>query len=423
MKAVIMAGGRGTRIESMRADVPKPMIEIAGKPILEYQVDCLKKQGITDITIVIGYLGSTIKNYFGNNVKYIEETIPLGTAGGLFYLKETIEEDFLLINGDVIFDVDLNRMVAVHKIYGALATIFTHPNDHPYDSGLIYCEKSGKVIGWYAKEDIRPTWYKNMTNAGIHVLSPKIFERFISPVKTDLDREILRPLIAEGGLYAYRSPEYVRDAGTPERFRQTEADIEGGVVSRKSLLHKQKAVFIDRDGTINKYVGFLSDIDKFELIEGVADTIRMINKAGFLAICVTNQPVIARGELTFDGLTQIHNKMETLLGHRGAYLDDIFFCPHHPDGGYEGEVPELKINCNCRKPHIGMFTDAAEKYNIDLSRSIMVGDSETDRVAGENANCKYCFLSLQDLSEFLKKETIHEADKDTVSLVHEHYAL
>ena len=207
-------------------------------------------------------------------------------------------------------------------------------------------------------------------------------------VKVDLDRQLLKPLAGSGKMFCYDSPEYVKDMGTPDRFHQVEEDFKAGRVSAKNLSNKQKAVFLDRDGTINKYVGFLRNINEFELIDGVAEAIKKINASGYLAIVVTNQPVIARGEVTFQELEEIHNKMETELGLQGAYLDAIYYCPHHPHKGYEGEVPELKIECDCRKPKPGMLLKAAGDYNIDLSQSYMIGDGENDIKAGLAAGCK-----------------------------------
>lgn len=134
------------------------------------------------------------------------------------------------------------------------------------------------------------------------------------------------------------------------------------------------------------------------MIDGVSEAIKKINASGYLAIVVTNQPVIARGEVTFQELEEIHNKMETLLGKEGAYLDAIYYCPHHPHKGYEGERPELKIECDCRKPKPGMLLKAAEDYNIDLSQSWMIGDGENDVKAGINAGCKTVLLSNSDES-------------------------
>lgn len=393
MQAVIMAGGKGTRIASVRNDVPKPMIDVCGKPILQYQIECLRDQGITDIILVIGHMGDIIRRYFGDGQKYgvsidyiVEET-PLGTAGALYYLKDRIKDDFLLLNGDIIFDVDFLRFMKYHKEKGADATICTHPNSHPYDSGLIFADQEGYVTRWLHKEDER-LYYRNRVNAGVHILSPRVLERFTEVKKTDLDREILKALIPERKLLAYDTPEYIKDMGTPERYAKVIEDVKSGLVHARNLRNRQKAIFLDRDGTINQYKGFIRSVDEMELIPGIADTIRKINESGYLAIVVTNQPVIARGECTFEELDEIHAKLETLLGQEGAYIDDLFYCPHHPDKGFEGERIKYKVKCSCRKPEPGMLLKAAEKYNIDLEQSIMVGDDERDMEAGKRAGCR-----------------------------------
>lgn len=400
MKAVIMAGGRGTRIASLHSEIPKPMIEICGKPVLQHEIECLRKHDCTEIVLVVGYLGYVIEDFFGDgsqygvNISYIKEEKPLGTAGALYYLKDDMAEDFLLINGDIIFDVDIARFYRVHAGSRALATILTHPNNHPYDSGIVITSDNGMVSRWLAKEDER-VWYRNRVNAGLHMISPELLERFECPEKKDLDRDVLKPLIAEKKLYAYDSSEYIKDIGTPERYFEAVRDVEEGLVAQKNLRNKQRAIFLDRDGTINKYVGFLTDIDRFELLEGVSEAIRLVNRSGYLCIVITNQPVIARGELTIDELEKIHHKMETLLGQEGAYVDDIFYCPHHPDSGFEGERPEYKTDCECRKPKPGLLLQAAEKYNIDLAESWMIGDSESDVRAGISAGCRAAYIGYE----------------------------
>lgn len=400
MQAVIMAGGKGTRVASVNGAIPKPMFPLCGKPVLLHQIQCLRRQGIINLTLTIGHLGSQIRDYFGDGsgfgvrIDYIEEKEPLGTAGALYYLKGKVTDDFLLINGDLIFDVDFGRLMDFHKGHKAMVTLLAHPNDHPYDSGIILADGDGKVSGWLTKEDKRE-WYHNCVNAGLHVLFPVLLESMTAPKKMDLDREILKPRIPSGQIFIYRSPEYVKDMGTPERIAQVERDLETGLVQRKNLGQKQRAVFLDRDGTINKYVGFLRKPEEFELLNGVAEAIRRINQSGYLAIVVTNQPVIARGEVTWEGLDEIHRKMETLLGQEGAYLDDIFVCPHHPDRGFPGERLEYKMDCDCRKPKPGMLRKAAEKYNIDLAESWMLGDSQRDVDAGKAAGCQTVLLQKQ----------------------------
>ena len=389
-----MAGGKGTRIASIARDIPKPMIKIDNKPILEYELRCLKEQGFDDIIITIGHLGGVIQEYFGDgsslgiNITYYKEEKLLGNAGALYEMPNLLKEDFFLINGDCVFDVDLMRMLDFHKKKKALATILVHPNDHPYDSGIIVTDNEAQVLKWLAKEDDRPAYYYNQVNAGVHIISPKLLKMRPDAEKVDLDRHILKTLCGSGKMYAYKSSEYVKDMGTPERLIQVTDDLRTGRVALRNLRQKQRAFFLDRDGTINKYVGFLTDIEDFELIPGVADEIRKINQSGYLAIVVTNQPVVARGDVTKEQLEEIHKKMETLLGREGAYVDAIYYCPHHPDKGYNGEIPELKIECDCRKPKPGMLIQAANDYNIDLSESWMIGDSDSDMLAGEAAGCK-----------------------------------
>lgn len=404
MKTVLMAGGKGTRISELFPDIPKPLIPIQNIPVLEREICSLREQGFDDIILTVGYKADKIQEYFrdgsklGVHIEYFVEDKPLGNAGALFKLN--LKEDFLLLNADAVFDVDFNRMVEFHKSHKALVTLFTHPNSHPYDSGLIIADKKNQVQSWLTKEDARPECYKNRVNAGLHVLSPKALkmsgvdkenigkEVNGKLVKIDLDRQILKPLCGTHTMYCYDSPEYVKDMGTPERYRSVCADFEKGVVQAKNLKNKQKAIFLDRDGTINKYVGFLHSPEELELTEDAAEAIKIINTSGYLAVVVTNQPVLARGEVTWDGLQEIHNKLETILGQEGAYLDALYFCPHHPHKGYEGEVPELKIHCDCRKPKPGMLLKAARDLNISLQDSYMIGDSDNDVKAGEAAGCK-----------------------------------
>ena len=422
MKVVIMAGGKGTRISSVASDIPKPMLEIDGMPVLEHEIECLRKQGLTDLIITVSHLSAVIMDYFGNgsgispvrgkpfgvNITYYKEEHPLGNAGALFKLKTQLGTDpFLLLNADVIFNVDFHRMIAFHyarqKSSGdrILATLFTHPNNHPYDSSLIIANQDGLVMKWLAKEEEKPQYYKNCVNAGLHIVDPAVLDKSqincnkIGMIdkdgkiyKVDLDMHLLKPLAGTGKMLCYQSSEYVKDMGTPDRFYMVEKDFKLGRVKKRNLSCKQKAIFLDRDGTINVYKGFLKDIEDFELLPGVSKAIKKINESGYLCIVITNQPVVARGELTCSQLEEIHKKMETLLGFERAYIDKLYFCPHHPDKGYDGEIPELKIDCDCRKPKPGMLLKAAEDFNINLKESYMIGDGEIDIKAGKRAGCK-----------------------------------
>lgn len=398
MKAVIMAGGKGTRLQGINKDIPKPMFPVCGKPILEYQIESLKRSGINDITLIIGHLGHIIKEHFGDGmnygveIKYLEETEPLGSAGSLYYLKGLSEEDFFLVFGDLILDVDFVRFYEYHKKKGGQITLFTHPNSHPYDSDILLADENNLVLGIISKKEERKGYYHNFVNAGLYCLSSEILANIQSPVKTDFEGELLKDAIRKRTVYAYRSPEYVKDMGTPDRLRVVEQDVKKGIVTFKCLRNKQKAVFLDRDGTINVLKGFLTNPNDFELIPESTEAIEKLNHSEFLVIVVTNQPVIARGQCTIECLDEIHRKMETELGEKGAYIDALFYCPHHPDKGFKGEVAELKIECNCRKPKTGLLEAAAEKWHIDLGKSWMIGDTTRDVQTGFNAGTKTILL-------------------------------
>ncbi|MBR5179609.1 MAG: D-glycero-beta-D-manno-heptose 1,7-bisphosphate 7-phosphatase [Lachnospiraceae bacterium] len=436
MKTIIMAGGKGTRISALFPDIPKPLIPIEGKPVLEWEICSLRDQGFKDMILTVSHMADKIIDHFGDgsklgvHIEYFVEEQPLGNAGALYKMRDKLgAEPFLLLNADAVFEIDFNRFVGFHKSHGGLVTLFTHPNNHPYDSGVLITAEDGSVDRWLTKEDVRPEWYANCVNAGLHVIDPKALDIAADAVidghkaidvekigtevdgkrvKVDLDRQILKPLCGTGKMFCYQSPEYVKDMGTPERFEQVCRDFKAGMVQGKNLKNKQKAIFLDRDGTLNKYVGFLRNIDDFELIDGVAEAVTKINASGYLAIVVTNQPVIARGEVTVPQLQEIHNKMETLLGKQGAYLDGLYYCPHHPDKGFEGEIPELKFNCECRKPKPGMLLKAAEDFNIDLENSWMVGDGENDIKAGKAAGCKTTLIGDGDFGQDMTVSSLLE---------------
>ena len=394
IQAVIMAGGKGTRLrEITRDEIPKPMAPVAGKPILQWQIETLKEQGITEIVLIIGHLGEKIRGYFGDgngfgvSIRYIEETEPLGTAGALALLPPILQgERFFLVFGDVLFDIDLKRMLDFHEEKQAAATLFVHPNSHPFDSDLVVLDEEARVQSFNSKHSVRTDWYQNCVNAGLYLLDKKVCGLVPAGENCDMEKQLLTGMISSGkAVYGYQSPEYIKDVGTVERIRLAEKELQSGLIARRNLRFKQKAVFLDRDGTINRKNNLVYREEQFELEPDAAQAIAEINRSGYLAIVVTNQPVVARGLCEVEDVKRIHRKMETLLGQKGAYLDAIYFCPHHPDKGYPEENPAYKIPCHCRKPDIGMLEDAAKRFNIDLSHSWVVGDTTVDIQTGFNA--------------------------------------
>ncbi len=395
MKVVIIAGGQGTRIASVNSEIPKGMIPVCGKPIIEREIMLCKRYGYTDFLLITGHLGHLIQDYFrdgkkwGVHIDYFQETEPLGTAGSLGLLQEQLTEDFFVFYGDTIVDIDMDAMLHYHRTHQADATLLVHPNDHPYDSDLIDMDEEGRVRHFFIKPHPEGFVSKNLVNASLFIFSPRILLRIKPGIKSHIEKDVLPKCLSNNlRIFGYISFEYIKDMGTPERYYSVCDDVKNGTVEARNRKYSRPAIFLDRDGTINKEVQFLHTPQQLELIPGAAEAIRLINKSGYLAVVVTNQPVIARGECTIDELEYIHATLETMLGKEHAYLNAIYFCPHHPDKGFEGEILQYKIDCDCRKPKPGLILQAARKWNIDLSRSYMIGDSDRDVQAGENAGCK-----------------------------------
>lgn len=396
MQAVIMAGGKGTRLAALTKmkfrsrwfRLRKAAAVVAGGA----------PEGKWDYRYYYGngHLGNKIREYFedgsrfGVTIRYFEEKEPLGTAGSFYYLKDMLHEDtFIMMSGDLFFDIDFERMIRFHQEKGAAATLFVHPNGHPFDSDLLVLDSNDRITKFDSKHNVRDYWYENCVNAGIFVFDRHICDYVPEPVKRNLENDVIKGMIEAGEpVYGYRSPEYVKDVGTVERINQTLADIERGVIKGKCLRNQQKCIFMDRDGTVNQYRGLIYKEEDLDLESCAVEAIRKINQSGRLGIIVTNQPVVARGLCEVEDVRGIHRKLETLLGREGVYLDDILFCPHHPDKGYPEENPAYKIPCECRKPKIGMLKTAAEKYHIDLKESWMIGDTTIDVQTGINAGMR-----------------------------------
>ena len=246
MIAVILAGGKGTRLAEIAKDVPKPLVSIHGKPILQYQIENLKRSGIDRVILVVGYQGHKIKAFFGNgaalgvSIDYYHEESPLGTAGAFYYLKERLPEDFLVIYGDLVFDVDFIKFIAFHKKNNALCSLMVHPNDHPHDSDIIVQNNLGIVQSILKKNTPREGYYSNNVNAGIILLNKQGLNSCEQAKKQDLEVDLILPLLASQRVFGYKTSEYIRDMGTPERFKKVQEHLFQGVVHKRSMVNKQK---------------------------------------------------------------------------------------------------------------------------------------------------------------------------------------
>lgn len=392
MKAAIIAGGKGTRLEGISRDIPKPMFPVAGKPVLEYQIDLLKSYGITDILLIVNHLKESIINHFGDgsskgiNITYFEESEPLGTVGGLREASDYFTEDFLVLYGDVLVNMNLQKLMDYHRNKSSECTLVVHPNDHPFDSDLLEADAEGRITAFHPKPHPENSYFRNLVNAALYVMSPEFIRSVPIGVKADFGRDIFPLKVHTHRMFAYNTSEYLKDMGTPDRLGSVEKDILSGKFERARYGNPRPAVFLDRDGVLNEdSPDFIKNPDELHLLPGTADAVKHLNKAGFLTVVVTNQSGLARNLFTEDGLNRIHAKLEWELGMQHARLDALYYCPHHPHAGFEGENKSLKINCDCRKPKPGMLLQAAKEHSIELAESYMIGDSFRDIEAGKAA--------------------------------------
>lgn len=393
MKLVIIAGGKGTRLGL--ENIPKPMVMIGERPLLEHQISNAKRYGIKDIYILTYHLSSVIEEYFGDgtdlgvNITYIKERLPLGTAGALKQLEIILDDKFMVFYGDIIFDLDLASFQRFDRSSPSIATIVVHPNDHPFDSDLVEIDENNFVVNFHSKPHRKNSYFRNLVNAAVYIMDPKIFNYIPGDKPSDFGKDIF-PLLLKSNekIHAYNIAEYIKDIGTPARLEIARTDYLTGTIQRHSKRHKRAAIFIDRDGTLIENVDLLHCPKDLRLFPYSAQAVKSINNSDYMCFIVTNQPVVARNLCNIATVKEIHNKLETLIGREGAYLNGIYFCPHHPDKGYPEENAEFKIDCACRKPKTKMILEAANEFNIDLKSSWIIGDTTTDILTGLNAGLK-----------------------------------
>lgn len=395
-QAAVLAGGAGTRLRSRTGGLPKAMTPVAGRPLIEHQLARCREAGLERVLLLLHHGHEHIQSHvgdgsrFGLQVRHVVESAPRGTAGALHDALPLLDECFLVLYGDTYFDVDLRALWQAHAGQQADVTLFVHPNDHPQDSDLVELDAQGWVRALHAYPHPPGATRRNLVNAAMYVVRREALAGAVPAEGLhDLARDTFPALLAAGRrLAGWRSVEYIKDMGTPERLDKVEADLAAGLPQRLAARQPRTAVLLDRDGTLNAEVGHLARPQDLALLPGAAAAVRRLNRSGVLAVVATNQPVIARGELTEAGLDAVHARLDALLGEGHAYLDALYHCPHHPDRGFAGEVAALKIRCDCRKPEAGLIDRACRELRIDRRRSWMVGDSTVDLLAGQRAGLR-----------------------------------
>lgn len=391
-QAVVLAGGKGMRLRSVLGDTPKPLADVGGRALLGHQLDLLVRHGFEEAVLLVSHGADRISAWLtaaappGLRITLVADGEPRGTAGAVLAALDRLAPSFAVLYADTMLGVDLSRFHRWHEaVPGTAVSLFLHPNDHPQDSDLVEQDGTGRILRFHPYPHPDGLWLPNLVNAALYMVNRDALLPYRdSAPPLDFGKDLFPRMLEAGALLrGYVSPEYIKDAGTPARLDRVRRAHASGVVARASLDRKQRAVFIDRDGTLNRETGHVSRAEQLEVFPFVGPALRRLNEAEWRAIVVTNQPVLARGETDEAGLRRIHARLDSEVAQHQAYFDRLFYCPHHPDAGFPGEVAALKRTCTCRKPAPGMIHAAEEELNVSLPESWLVGDSTADLGAAE----------------------------------------
>lgn len=396
MQFVIQTGGEGTRLKKISKGKTKVLVKIDNKSLIDYQIEFLKKYKKKKIIILnnskFKYLEKYLLNRYGDIFKFYYENNPLGTGGSLKFLENVKNNQFIMLYGDLLFDFDFNKLIKFHYEYQSDLTLVAHPNTHPNDSDIVEIDRFNKIINFHQK----PHKKKNLGNlslAGICIFNKKILKQIKKNKNQDFSKDIIPKLLKKKfKLNAYRTREYIKDAGTLKRIHEIKKDLKNKKPFKQSSLTKMPAIFLDKDGVINRDLNNTKYQNIKNIFPDVEKAIKIINNNNYLAVVVTNQPAIAKGFVKEKKVLNDFRFLESFLGINGSYLDRIYYCPCHPDKGFKGELSKYKRKCSWRKPNNGMIKQAAKELNIDLSKSLMIGDRVEDYMAAKKSKLNFFFI-------------------------------
>jgi mannose-1-phosphate guanylyltransferase/phosphomannomutase len=366
-------------------------VDVGGRPLLAHLLGDLAAAGAGEVLLLGGTGGERLAAAArslapqGLRVETVIEPEPRGTAGALHGVADRLSERFMYLMGDVFTSLDWARLAEAAGVNRGVATLLVHRSSHPEDSDLVITDDLDRVIGWIGSDPARRAGAAAasgpLANAGVAVLNREILKWIPHERSSDLFGQVMPALVdMRVPIFGYRSSEYVKDLGTPQRLRAVREDVEQGRTRRKAEL-----ALLDRDGVLNEEAGLISSPDQLRLLPGAAEGLKHLNQAGIRAVVVTNQPVLARGMCSEETLNRIHSRLEKLLADGGARLDGLHFCPHHPETHHSEGVPALRGPCTCRKPAVGMAEKAMAEQGVPPWRTVVIGDRSVDMQLAVNA--------------------------------------
>lgn len=406
-QALILCGGLGTRLGNLTSSTPKPMLAIAGRPFLDHLIQETARYGISDIVLLAGRFGEQIAAAYDGRVisnarvNVVIEQVPLGTGGALRFAEPLLDPEFLLLNGDSWIDTDLTRFAAAWRSAKAqrpelaVKMLLQTVSDTGRFGSVVL---DGRRVITFLEKNPAQAGRPGLINAGVYILAKETLDYIPVGRACSLETDVLPSLVAAGRVAAEVASvdSYFIDIGIPETFAQAQEEL--------PRVRTHPAIFFDRDGTLNRDVGHTHRIEDMAWMPDAREAIAYANAAGYWVFVVTNQAGVAHDFYDESAILAFHHAMQSSLFEVGAHIDALAWCPHHP----EGRVEAYRKICHCRKPAPGMLEALMTEWPVDHSRSILIGDSETDLQAAIAAGINGVRYSGGSLLSLLKQNILDQ---------------
>ena len=379
-QCIILAGGQGSRLGNLTKKCPKPLVKIEGKPFLFYLINNLKLQGFSEFIILTHYLNKNFVNYFRENfldtdIKIIKEKEKLGTGGSIRNAYKFLDNEFLVLNGDTLFDINLRDLIffarkAKAKSFIALIKSRNHKEKYSYSLNL-----DGRVESY--KKEKKSIKY---VSGGVYYFKKNSIQSF--PKKQlDLDQDVLLKFFKNKSLYAKFYKNSFIDIGSVKYFKKSQNYI-------PNIINKS-VCFLDRDGVLNYDYGYVATKSRFKWKKNVIEAIKFLNKHNYYVIVVTNQAGIGKGFYSERKLLKLHYWINERVYKAGGYISKFYYSPFYKNSA----VKKYRQESNLRKPKPGMLIKAFKEFKFFKKKNtFLIGDNITDIEAGKNFNIDSYFV-------------------------------
>ena len=391
MQAVIICGGKGSRLKSLIGNKPKALVKFNNKENLKIQIETLKRNGIKSFLFLVNNFEFEIREFLKKNYEdrfiIIKDEDYFGTGGCLYGAKKYLQKKFVIVYSDLFLKFNFKNFVKESLLSKCCFSCVVHANNHPFDSDTVDLDKNYKIKKIYKKNT--NNFKINNAISGVYFAKKNFLNYFYFKKKKnyDLVNDVLPFIIKKNhNVYGYKTIEYIKDFGTPGRIKDINNDIKKNKIKNLDFSFKSKAIFLDRDGVINQENKKVKNIKNFKIFPNTNKVIKKINNNKIPCFIISNQSGLAKKEFSLIDLFKVISKLDNYLSQKKAYIDDFLICPHYDKLKYKNT--NISFFSKYRKPNPGMITYLATKYRINLKRSFFIGDTDIDVLTGKKAGLK-----------------------------------